>query len=265
MALETGKALSGGILQESLLGGINITVLDNHLLKDAEGVVKTVILGDGLVREDDRSDRKAKLSEQRSRRLRSLGGEKALLDNHNSNTGRAKVLLHDNGAFAVRARGQRLGESREFDTIDSLVITVVHEGSVLGKVPGALLRDLAVLAVIDLAGISNNVDMLRTKKSLSLLGSLLRPATSDNVVSLKLLLNSVSEFLLNTRVVLRSLEVGDDLCLLLGHPGANKVVHGSGELSSTTTLHEKNFIVLRNVNVGSKISLGLVDDVGGQL
>lgn len=215
-----------------------------------------------------------------------MGREETLLDDHNSDTSAAEVLLgseeddgvvldrnssredigrhigHHDRAIAIRSRSQRLGEGGELDTIDSLVVAVVDQSSILGDVPGALIRDLAILAIVDLAGIGNNVDVLRTKKSLGLLGSLLRPASSNDVIHLELLVDDISELLLHKGVVLRLVEGGDDLGLLLGHPRTNKVVHGGGELSGTATLHEENFIVLGDVEVGSKVRLGFVEDVG---
>jgi hypothetical protein len=63
------------------------------LLKDAEGVIETVVLGDSLVTENNRRNRKGEFSKQGSRRLRSLGRKKTLLDDDTSDTSRSKVLL----------------------------------------------------------------------------------------------------------------------------------------------------------------------------
>ncbi|KAJ6438292.1 bZIP transcription factor domain-containing protein [Purpureocillium lavendulum] len=174
----------------------------------------------------------------------------------------------DNGPGAVGLGLEALGEGGELDAVDRLVVAVVDHGGVVGQLPRRLVGDGAELAVVFLARVGDDVDVLGAKEPGALGGGLLGPAAGDDVVELQLLLDLGLEVLdeggLVEVVGVGVLDVGKDLVALALDPGADEVVGRGGELAAAAALHEEHIVVLGDVQVRGEVLLGLVDDLGGE-
>lgn len=93
-------------------------------------------------------------------------------------------------------RLQRVRELLELDTIDCFIVAEVDKGGTLttltfgrGQRPRLLRRDGTELAIIGLARVKGNIDVLRSNQPRSFLRRLQRPASSNEVVKLQFLLD----------------------------------------------------------------------------
>jgi hypothetical protein len=237
-----------------------------NVLKDAQSVIETVVLGNGLVVQHNGANGQVEGAQQVGRGL----GQKTLLDDGNGNTRGAQVLLGakeddavvanghgprqdvaghvgDNGRAGVAGRGDKRGrELRELNTVDCLVVTVVDQSRIGRQLadPRGLVGDGCELAGCTAAGVgllaavSDQVDLVGAEQALGLLVRLERPTAGHQVVEAQLAVDFGAQRGEQLRaLVVVGQALGDELAALTQDPGTDEVVDGGRELASAAGLH----------------------------